>query len=189
MVLTASAKSIKKTDQLVKTLEQAVDGETQEKPLNCQVEAVGLERVEQAREWGTTPGKLNLVEKLQQSAQDPDDIDVEDWLDCSVQEIQQAIKENRKGEQNQGQGQQKKDQDRQQDQDCQPELKEEKQEEKQAAQQEKKEEQQAAQQEKKEEQQAAQQEKKEQKAEEKEEKQATREEKKESQKGGKGNQN
>ena len=108
-------------------------------PLNCQVEAVGLERVEQAREWGTTPGKLNLVEKLQQSAQDPDDIDVEDWLDCSVQEIQQAIKENRKGEQNQGQGQQQKDQDCQQDQDCQPELKEEKQEEKQAAREEKKE--------------------------------------------------
>ncbi|HQO69685.1 MAG TPA: hypothetical protein PLH71_05245, partial [Clostridia bacterium] len=34
-------------------------------------EAVGLERVEEAKELGITPGKLNLIEKLIESSEDP----------------------------------------------------------------------------------------------------------------------
>ena len=41
---------------------------------------------------GVTPGKLNLVEKLQASATDPDDIDIEEWLAKSVKEIMKETK-------------------------------------------------------------------------------------------------
>ncbi len=66
---------------------------------DVQVEAisVGLERVQQAREMGVTPGKLNLVEKLRDSAPNPEDIDIEEWLDNSVKDImkRQKITSNR----------------------------------------------------------------------------------------------
>lgn len=58
--------------------------------------AVGRERVEEARELGVTPGKLNLVQKLVASTENPEEIDVEEWLNKPVKEINKAIKENRK---------------------------------------------------------------------------------------------
>ena len=58
--------------------------------------AVGRERVEEARELGVTPGKLNLVQKLMDSSENPEEIDVEEWLNKPVKEINKAIKENRK---------------------------------------------------------------------------------------------
>lgn len=61
--------------------------------LDC--EAVGLERVNEAKALGTTPGKLNLVEKLKASSTDPDSITTEDWLDKPVKEIMKAIKDNK----------------------------------------------------------------------------------------------
>lgn len=58
--------------------------------------SVGLDRVQQARTLGTTPGKLNLVQKLQASSQAPDDINLEEWLNKPVKEIMKAIKQNKK---------------------------------------------------------------------------------------------
>jgi len=57
-------------------------------------EAVTQARVEEARELGVTPGKLNLVEKLQATTSEA--INVEEWLTKPVKEINKAIKENRK---------------------------------------------------------------------------------------------
>ncbi len=39
--------------------------------------------MEEAKELGTTPGKLNLIEKMIDSSDDPDSIDVEEWVDKS----------------------------------------------------------------------------------------------------------
>lgn len=54
---------------------------------------VVLERREEARELGITPGKLNLIQKLQ--ALDPE-VSVEDYKDAPVKEIMKSIIEHRK---------------------------------------------------------------------------------------------
>ncbi len=55
-------------------------------------EAVGLDRVSEARMLGVTPGKLNLVEELQASTVGA--INKEEWLKRPVKEINKAIREN-----------------------------------------------------------------------------------------------
>ncbi|MGI6085893.1 MAG: anti-sigma-I factor RsgI family protein [Acetivibrionales bacterium] len=72
------------------------NNETAEIDVDVEVEAVGRERVAEARKLGITPGKLNLIEKLRDSTDDPDDFVIEDWMDKSVKEINKAVNENRK---------------------------------------------------------------------------------------------
>ncbi len=74
----------------------AENDETDEIEVDVEVEAVGRERVEEARKLGITPGKLNLIEKLRASTDDPEDFVIEDWMDKSVKEINKAVKDNRK---------------------------------------------------------------------------------------------
>jgi len=75
---------------LQSTAEQAVEDATT--PVEVEAVSVGYERVQQARALGTTPGKLNLVEKLQASMDNPDSFNVQDWLKKPVKEIMKAIK-------------------------------------------------------------------------------------------------
>lgn len=72
------------------TAEQEVDDS--ETPVEVESVSVGYERVQEARTLGTTPGKLNLVEKLQASTGDTDSIDVQEWLKKPVKDIMKAIK-------------------------------------------------------------------------------------------------
>lgn len=58
--------------------------------------SVGYERVQEARALGVTPGKLNLVQKLQASTADESDYATEEWINKSVQQIQAETKANRK---------------------------------------------------------------------------------------------
>lgn len=74
----------------------AENDETDEAEVDVEVEAVGRERVKEARKLGITPGKLNLIEKLRDSTDNPEDFIIEDWMDKSVKEINKAVKENRK---------------------------------------------------------------------------------------------
>lgn len=53
--------------------------------------SVGLERVREAQSLGTTPGKLNLVQKLQASVKDSGDINVQEWLQKPVKDIMKAV--------------------------------------------------------------------------------------------------
>lgn len=101
IVITISAKNDEKAEELAEELEEETKeyveeiGETAE----VEAEAVGKERVEEARTLGVTPGKLNLVQKLVKSTEGiegAEEIDMEEWLDKSVKEINKAIKENRK---------------------------------------------------------------------------------------------
>lgn len=66
----------------------------QGKTANIEAMAVGKKRVDEAKDLGVTPGKLNLVEKLKKSSATPDEIDIQEWLNKPVKEIQAAIKKN-----------------------------------------------------------------------------------------------
>lgn len=60
-----------------------------------QKDNVAIARRDEARELGITPGKLNLINKLQEVYPDAT---IEDFKDASVKEIMKTIKENRKAE-------------------------------------------------------------------------------------------
>lgn len=98
IVIATSAKDIQKAEALASRLKKEIDSEAKEQGKDVEVEAisVGRTRVEEARELGVTPGKLNLVEKLQDSFDDETEFDMKNWLQKSVKEIMTATKENRK---------------------------------------------------------------------------------------------
>lgn len=96
VVIATSAQDVEKAEQLAEDLKQSVEHITEDEEISVESFPVGLERVQEARELGVTPGKLNLVEKLRDSAANPDQVSLEEWLDKPVKEIMRAIKENRK---------------------------------------------------------------------------------------------
>lgn len=96
VVISASAKDLKKASELAEDLKQDAEDATEDENVTVESFPVGLERVQEAHELGVTPGKLNLVEKLRDSAETPDDVDLQEWLNKPVKEIMQGIKENRK---------------------------------------------------------------------------------------------
>jgi hypothetical protein len=63
---------------------------------DVEADRVGYDRVREARRLGTTPGKLNLVQKYMDSVGEGVVVDVNEWLKKPVKEIMKAIKENRK---------------------------------------------------------------------------------------------
>jgi hypothetical protein len=68
--------------------------------IEISVEAVGRERVEEAKKLNVTPGKLNLVQKLVASTDEFDDIDEEqlnELLNLSVKEINKMTQAFKKG--------------------------------------------------------------------------------------------
>lgn len=81
-----------------KSSDDSLDIESETKnTADIEIDAIGVgqERVEKARELGVTPGKLNLVEKLQES-NPKKTYDLQDWLKKSVKDIQKEIKANEK---------------------------------------------------------------------------------------------
>ncbi|WP_097015637.1 anti-sigma factor domain-containing protein [Anaerocolumna aminovalerica] len=100
IIITASSKNEKKTEKLIHKLEGTAKDTVEGTGDEVEIEAisVGYDRVKRAKEFGVTPGKLNLVEKLQASAEDPESIDIEEWLNKPVKDIMKAIKANRKGQ-------------------------------------------------------------------------------------------
>ena len=101
VIITTSNDEMGDAEELAAQLEQEIQAylDSQEGIIaEVDAEAVGLERVQEARALGVTPGKLNLVEKLQSITDGA--IDTEEWLTRPVKEINKAIKENRKHEKN-----------------------------------------------------------------------------------------
>lgn len=70
--------------------------EDEESGVEVEVIGVSQEKVNEAKERGVTPGKMNLVEKLKESSKSPDSIDMEEWLNKPVKDIMKATKENNK---------------------------------------------------------------------------------------------
>lgn len=99
IVIATSCEDEQSAEQLAEdlqdTAEQMVDDA--DAPVEVESVSVGYDRVLEARSLGTTPGKLNLVQKLQAGAQDPDSIDVQDWLTKPVKDIMKAIKTEKQG--------------------------------------------------------------------------------------------
>ncbi len=121
-MIAVCAKDIKKAEQLCLRLEEKAQDCVRE-DVEVQGIGIGLERVEEAKELGVTPGKLRLVEKLIASSPDPKSINQEEWLNKPVKEIMKAIAQNRSDAKKNGQdglkqngnGEQKKDQEQKQD--------------------------------------------------------------------------
>lgn len=98
IIIATSGEDLEKSDELAEKLQKSLENEIEEigEDIKLETISVGLERVQKAKELGVTPGKLNLVEKLQNSSTDPESIVVEEWLNKPVKDIMSAIKENKK---------------------------------------------------------------------------------------------
>lgn len=96
IVIAASNDDLEKSEELASELKDTAAEEIAEQGKTANIEAmtVGKQRVDEAKELGVTPGKLNLVEKLKKSSTTPDEIDIQEWLNKPVKEIQTAIKNN-----------------------------------------------------------------------------------------------
>jgi hypothetical protein len=93
--ITTATDKEKVADELDKELKEKVDKtlENNNKEAKVETENVALARRDEARKLGITPGKLNLIQKLQ--GLDPA-INVEDYKDSSVKDIQKKFKELKK---------------------------------------------------------------------------------------------
>ncbi len=102
VVITTSSNDSVKAIELAKDLKNTADATCKENDCDAVVnaEAVGAERVSQAKELGVTPGKLNLVEKLIKSSPDSTSINKDEWLNKSVKDIMAQTKENKEYEKN-----------------------------------------------------------------------------------------
>jgi hypothetical protein len=98
IVIATSGEDEQKSEELAEKLEEDAKKAVEENEDEVAVESisVGLERVQEARLLNVTPGKLNLVQKLQATMEDPDEFDTEEWLKKPVKEIMKATKDNRK---------------------------------------------------------------------------------------------
>jgi len=98
IIIATFGEDLEKSGELAEKLQINLENEIKEIGKDVKLEAisVGLERVQKAKELGVTPGKLNLVEKLQNSSADPESIILEEWLNKPVKDIMSAIKENKK---------------------------------------------------------------------------------------------
>jgi len=98
IVIATSGKDTEKAKNLAQELQQTIENEVIENGDDVEVAtiSVGMERVEQARDLGVTPGKLHLVEKLQAAATDPTTIVLDEWLDKPVKAIMKATKDYKK---------------------------------------------------------------------------------------------
>lgn len=98
IVIATSSEDTEKAEELADELQTSVEEVNQENGDSVVVEtiSVGLERVKEAQELGVTPGKLNLVEKLQEAAGDTAEVDISEWLDKPVKDIMKATKDYKK---------------------------------------------------------------------------------------------
>jgi hypothetical protein len=97
VVITTSNDDMEEAEQLAAELKQEVKTYLDEQEgfaAEVDAEAVGLDRVEEREKLGVTPGKLKLVEKLQESTNGAISEGMA-WA-MPVKEINKAIKENRR---------------------------------------------------------------------------------------------
>lgn len=97
IMISASFKNAGQEQAFAARLKAKVEGELEDLELKAEVEAIGVgyERVLAARLLDITPGKLNLLERLQASTELDTDYEISEWRDSSVKEIMQEINANR----------------------------------------------------------------------------------------------
>lgn len=97
VMITTSNKKQGKAEQLAAKLQLEIRtyfDSRKDVAAEVEAEAVGPEKVREAKELGVTAGKLKMVEKLQSSTSGA--VSREEWLNMTMKEINKAIKENRK---------------------------------------------------------------------------------------------
>lgn len=89
IVIAASSRDEGEARRLAENVRETAISVTRESEKDVVVAAltVNQDQVEQAKELGVSPGKLTLVEQLRDTASNPDDIDVMEWLEKPVKEI------------------------------------------------------------------------------------------------------
>jgi hypothetical protein len=94
IVIATSCENMEKADALADQLLQTAMQETSQNGDNVEVDAfsVAPARVQEAKELGVTPGKLNLVEKLQEAAGNSNSEELEEWINKPVKDIMKATK-------------------------------------------------------------------------------------------------
>ena len=99
MMVTVASKNMQHAQDILDQVVGIIQSSAEQTPFSIEVlKAVeSLERVEKAREMGTTAGKLRLIELLRESADDPNSIMDEDWVDESVRNIMQQMNFNHRG--------------------------------------------------------------------------------------------
>jgi len=97
IVIATSSNDTEKATALAKSLEETANEACESNGLITTIvaEPVGKDRVQEAQELGVTPGKLNLVQKLIKSSEDPDSIDLKEWLNKPVKDIMAKTNENK----------------------------------------------------------------------------------------------
>ncbi|MDD3172640.1 MAG: hypothetical protein PHF63_03035 [Herbinix sp.] len=102
IIIATSSDNMDKAEDLANELQQTIEQEITENGDDVEVEAISVDptRVEEAKELGVTPGKLNLVEKLQAVSSNPDSVDIEEWLNKPVKDIMKATKDCKKATKN-----------------------------------------------------------------------------------------
>ena len=97
MIITTANQNEGEAQELLLKLQVMAQEQVREDGYEVEVEglAVGLARVEEAEALGITPGKLNLIEKLSESSENPEEIDIEEWKNSSVKDIMKAINDNK----------------------------------------------------------------------------------------------
>ena len=95
IIITVSNNNVKLSEELTDKLRSIVE-ESVGEDVSVEVASIGKDRVEEAKELGVSPGKLRLVEKMQESSSET--IIYSEWIDKPVKEIMSAIKANKKAE-------------------------------------------------------------------------------------------
>ena len=96
ILIAVSGKNEEKAGKLGESLQQIVQTNTDDSEhVEIETSNVQKEDVQEARDLGVSAGKLNLVEKLEESAE-AGEINREEWISKPVKEIMDAIKENKK---------------------------------------------------------------------------------------------
>jgi len=97
VIAVAEGDNEENSQEVADSLGEEAKSAVEETGVQAEIEAIGIgaQRVAEARALGVTPGKLNLVQKLQASNPNAE-ISTEEWLKQPVKNIMKAIKENRK---------------------------------------------------------------------------------------------
>lgn len=94
IVIATSSENEEKAEELAADLKEIAVKYVNKDGNGTEIEAFRVDSslVNEAKELGVTPGKLNLIEKLIDVADSSDSVNVEEWLEKSVKEIKKATK-------------------------------------------------------------------------------------------------
>lgn len=94
VMLTVSSKDEKKSDKIEQNVEKAAESRLEKSDVESEVvtQKVDTKKLDEARKLGISPGKLTLIDKLQEARPDLDEETVDSYKSASVKQIISAIR-------------------------------------------------------------------------------------------------